>query len=77
VPAFLHEEHIVLQESLEPLSTASRTGWSLAGLSSFSVDGNGTEEGGGDVTGPEGPPQSKSVNNVRLMDGLRLEPEGD
>jgi len=77
-PAFLHVEHIVLQENLEPFSAASRTGWSLAVLPSLSVDGDGGEGRGGDVTGPEeGSPQSKSDNKVRLMDGLRLEPEGE
>ena len=76
-PAFLHVEHIALQENLERFSTASRTGWSLASLYS---DGDGGEVRGRGVTGPEeGPPQSKSEsdNKVRLMDGLRLERAGD
>lgn len=71
----MHVEHIDLQESLESFSTARRTGWSLDGLSSLSTDGDGREEEGGEPV--EGPAQSKSDNKVRLMDGLRLEPETD
>lgn len=75
VPAFMHVEHIVLQESLEPVSTAARTGWSLVALVSLSTNGDGGKTGGEDTTvSLEGPPQSK-VNKVRVMDGLCLEPD--
>lgn len=71
----MHVEHIDLQESLERISTAARTGWSLAGPSPSSVSG---DEGDVDASGPmEGSHQSISVNRVRLMDGLRLEPGRD
>jgi len=75
VPVLLHAEHTVLHESIERFSIASRTGCSWGRVGRLGINGDGGEVEGLDCAGlAEGGLESKSVK-VRLIDGLRLEPE--